>query len=329
MLLTLLLALLPGPASACGIPLHARISFERALLIVDGPRQQLIATVDLSAAEPDAAVIFPIPATPTVDQPAGADQLFRYLDAATQPRIERKQRYVWRVRESPETLGSAPGVAVLNQQLLGGFEVASLAATDPQALQAWLDQHHYTLPAAAEPILAAYVREGWTFVAVRLAEAAPEGTLSPLRISYSAEVRTYPMRLGALSEQAVGLDLFVLSAHRSEVAALQTTFAGPLSSLDPPPSADLAALLTGAPYLTRMRANDLNPASLSADFTISQAPSDEPYRQVLTVYELVSFAERYGVLSVLLCLAAFSPISFVVALSIRRRIRAIIPPVED
>ncbi len=171
--------------------------------------------------------------------------------------------------------------------------------------------------------------EGWSFVAVRLAGAAPEGSLAPLRISYQSERLVYPMRLGALSDRPVGVELFVLSAHRSQVPALETTFAGQLSGLAPPPGAELAELLAGAPYLTRMRSVELEPASLTADFAIGQAPSDEPYRQVITLYEDVSFAERYGVLSVLLCLSAFSPVSFMIALAIRRRIRALAPAPAD
>jgi hypothetical protein len=228
-----------------------------------------------------------------------------------------------------DTAGGAPlpgaGVSVLGQQILGGFEVASLAADDPLALQTWLAANGYALPQAAEPILRSYVAEGWKFVAVKRSTGDPAGTLSPLRIRYTAEASVYPMRLGALSDRPVGVELFVLSAHRSEVPALQTTFAGPLSSLDPPPTGDLAALLSGAPYLTRMRSAELDPASLTDDFTVTQAPSDETYREVVTVYEDVSIAERYAVLGIFLCLAAFSPIAFVIALSIRRRIERIVP----
>jgi hypothetical protein len=328
LLAAILIALAPGAARACGIPLEARITFERALLISAGDSQQLITTVSLSAASPGAAVIFPVPAAPTVDQPAGGDALFGYLADATKPRVERKRRYVWRVRD--EGVGAAPpaaGVSVLGQQILGGFAVASLAADDPAALQAWLAANGYTLPAAAEPILRAYVAEGWKFVAVKRDTGDPEGALSPLRIRYAGSAPVYPMRLGALSDRPVGVELFVISAHRSQVPALPTSFAGPLSSLDPPPAGDVAALVAGGPYLTRMRSTALDPASLSADFVVGQAPSDEPYREVVTVYEDIALSD-YAVMGVFLCVAAFSPIAFVIALSIRRRIERLVPKPE-
>jgi hypothetical protein len=331
-IVAIFIALVPGASLACGIPLEARITFERALLIADGTSQQLITSVDLSEASPHAAVIFPVPAAPTVDQPAGGDALFGYLADATKPRVERKNRYVWRVRDQDAVGGtSSPGagVDVLNQQILGGFTVASLAADDPMALQTWLAQNGYALPAAAEPVLKAYVADGWKFVAVKRSVGNPEGSLSPLRIRYAGETPVYPMRLGALSDRPVGVELFVLSAHRSQVSALPTTFAGPLSSLDPPPTGDLAALVSGAAYLTRMRSTELDPASLRADFTVAQAPSDDSYREVVTIYQDVSIAERYAVLGIFLCLAAFSPIAFVIALSIRRRIERLVPKPES
>jgi Uncharacterized protein conserved in bacteria (DUF2330) len=326
-MLAIMIALAPGVSRAAGISLGARITFERALLISDGVNQQMIVTVDLSEAQPHAAVIFPVPATPTVDQPANGEALLRYVAEVTQPLVDRKSRYVWRTqsRDSRGMVASpTPGVNVIKQQTLGGFTVASLSATDPQALQSWLAANDYTLPAAAVPILKAYVADGWTFVAVKRDADTPEGSLSALRIRYAGTTPVYPMRLGALSDRPVGVDLFVLSAHRSQVANLPTIFAGPMSSLNPPPTSDLAALMAGAPYLTRMRSADLVPASLTSDITIGQAPSDEPYREVITVSQEVALSD-YALLGIALCMATFSPIAFVLALSIRRRIERLVP----
>ncbi len=326
MIVAIMIALVPGVSRACGLPLAARITFERALLISDGTNQQLIISVDLSEATPHAAVIFPVPAAPTVDQPAGGDGLFSYLSGATQPRIERKIRYVWRTRDMDAVGGTPPltaGVSVLDQQTLGGFTVATVAAADPVALQTWLTENGYVIPAAAQPILKAYVADGWTFVAVKRNAGDPEGSMAPLRMRYTG-APVYPMRLGALSDRPVGVDLFVLSAHRSQVTNLPTIFADPLSSLDPPPAGDIAALLGGAPYLTRMRAADLVPASLTSDVTVGQAPNDDPYREIVTIQEDVALSD-YVMLGIFLCVAAFSPIAFMLALSIRRRIERLVP----
>jgi hypothetical protein len=327
----LLLALLPGRSLACGLPLAARISFEQALLISRGDTQQLITSVQLSADRPNAGVIFPVPAAPSVDQPAGADDLFRYLAAATAPLVKRAERVVWS-KPAADAAGAEPpgaGVDLLGRQTLGSYDVARLRADDPQALQGWLDRNGYSLPPAAAPILAAYVAEGWAFVAVRLADGPADGSLAPLRISYAGKAPVYPMRLGALSDRPVGVELFVLSGHRSQVPALETTFAGPLASLSPPPPAALAEILQGDGYLTRMRSTALDPASLTADFAVGQAPNDEPFRAVVTVYTDVYALRRYGLLVALICMVMVTPLSLVVAVGLRKRIDAIGPRASE
>jgi hypothetical protein len=324
-----LLALAPSAALACGLPLEARITGEQALLILDGPRQQLVASVGLADAAPGAAVIFPVPAVPEqVDQPAGGDALFAYLRDATQPTVRTERRVRWGRRPPLDEGAGAPprGVDVLGQETIGGYEVARLAADDPGALQRWLAANGYTVPAAAEPILAAYIADGWSFVAVRLAAAAPDGSLDPLRITYTSERHVYPMRLGALAGAPVSVDLFVLDAGRAAAAEMATTFAGPVAALDPPPPPALAPLLGAAPYLTRLRARELDPAALTADFALARAPGDEPYREeVVVVEDFYMLSEAPGIFFALACLVAITPLSLIGALAIRRQMDRVAP----
>lgn len=319
-----ILALAPVGAYACGIPLEAQITHERALLIVEGPRQQLITSVDLIQADPQAAVIFPVPGRPEVDQPPGGEELFSYLEQATRPEIRREQRLVWRVQ--PEGLdGGAPaGAQLIGRETIGGYDVSRLAADDGAALLAWLAENGYSLPPPAEPILGAYAAEGWSFVAVKLAAAAPEGSLAPLRISYTAERPVYPMRLGALSDRPVSVDLYLLGDGRYSLDALETAFAGPVDQLDPPPPAELAGLLTGA-YLTKLRGEALEPASLGADFLPVPAPDNTPYREVVTVYEEISILQRGGLIMGLFCVVILSSLALGTAIGVRRRIDALSP----
>jgi Uncharacterized protein conserved in bacteria (DUF2330) len=307
------------------MPIEAMITREQALLIVDGERQQLIASVQLSEAAPGAAVVLPVPGTPEVDQPAGGDELFAYLAEATRPEVRREERLVWGDPSDGMTGGAAPGAVLLGRETLGGYDVARLAADDGAALQQWLDENGYTMPAAAAPILAAYAADGWSFVAVKLADAAPEGSLAPLRISYRAAQPVYPMRLGALSPQPVAVDLYLLAAGRMQVPALETAFAGPAAQLDPPPAPAVAALLSGAPYLTRLRAAALDPASLDADFVADRAPSDEPYREVITLYDDVNILRRTGLLVGLACATSLSGLAIAIAIGFRRRLDSFNP----
>ncbi|WP_129629433.1 DUF2330 domain-containing protein [Candidatus Oscillochloris fontis] len=325
-LLILLTTLLLTTTStrAASMPLGAEISYERALLIASGDQQQLILTIDVHAASPNAALVIPVPGVPSVDQPHELAQLFPYLSDATQPDLDQQNRYVWRVRTTPTP--TPPNVDLLGRQQLGDLVITSLSSSDAPALQVWLGENQYELPAAAEPLLAEYVAEGWYFVVVGLANAASGGATPPIRISYQAEEVVYPMRLAA---PPMGLDLYVLSEHRYEATGLTPIFAGPVENLTPPPDAGVADLLTAAPYLTRLHTSAVDSALLGSDLQLERAADDSPYRATFVQAEMISFADRYGVLMVLLCLAAFSPISFVLALSIRRRIRAIVPPPEE
>ena len=86
-------------------------------------------------------------------------------------------------RDGAAGAGAPGGVSVLGQETLGGYEVARLAADDASALQAWLDANGYSVPPAAQPILTAYMADGWSFVAVRLAAGAPDGSLEPSQLT--------------------------------------------------------------------------------------------------------------------------------------------------
>lgn len=332
--LATLLLLAPTGALACGLPLDALIVYEQALLIVDGPRQQLVASVELRDAE-DAAVIFPVPGRPeAVDQPAGGAELFGYLKEATAPVVRRERRLrLWGDDDSfaDSGAGLSPGVDVLGEQTLGGYEVARLASTDAGALQAWLADNGYTVPPAAAPILAGYVADGWSFVAVRLSDSAPDGSLAPLRISYSSDEVVYPMRLGALSPMPVTVDLFVLDAGRAEAQPMGTRFAGPVAGLDPAPGPEVAAFFAGAPYLTHLRAEGLDPQGLDADFAVGRAASDEPFREERVVYDDVYLAGSPVAFALAItCMMAVTPLSLVAALFIKRRLQAVggPPPAE-
>jgi hypothetical protein len=64
----------------------------------------------------------------------------------------------------------------------------------------WLRQNDFAMVPAAENPIRAHIREGWTFVAARV--AAPEaasglgsGTLAPIRLTFRTGVPVYPLRL--------------------------------------------------------------------------------------------------------------------------------------
>jgi hypothetical protein len=322
-LATICLALAPSVALACGMPLNARIPAEQSLIIFDGTRVQIITTMQLDIEQPGAAVVLPVPGDPEVDQPAGGDALFSYLEEATKPLRVVERRIVWRWNEGSSAGSGAPGgVNVLGRETLGGYDVARLAADDPQALAQWLADNGYEVPAPAQPVLDSYIADGWRFVAIKLApEAEQGGSLAPLRVSFPAQQIVYPMRLAALADAPIDLQLYVLSDHRVRIDNLETLFAGPLDSLEPAPTGALTAIVRGAPYLTKLRNYRLSPQQVQGDFVAQNAPNDEPYRETFIVYDDIS---GFAVFGPAVCLGVAISLGAVgLALLLRRRFRQV------
>jgi hypothetical protein len=336
--LALVLAgLTPAGALACGMPLSARIPAEQALISFADGREEIVTSVHLQGDTPGAAVVFPVPGEPEVSA-LPSNGLFEYLADVTQPEVITRE--VAFDPRTPLAAGGAPGggVSVLGREVLGGYDVARLAADDPNALQGWLVENGYSIPPGAAPILRAYIDEGWKFVAVKLAgQNGPNGALTPLRMAFDAREIVYPMRLGALSDRPVNVLLYVLSDHRVDIPQMTTEYAGPVAQLGRRPPADLAGLFR-APYLTKLRNSNIAPSALTADFVARQAPTDEPYRMVVTRTVYVEATPAPGAAGVPLSPGAVlglglaimsSMIALGLAFGIRRQIDRVAPPPPD
>lgn len=318
----------PAAARACGMPLDARIPSEQALIVFSAGREEIITSVQLLSDKPGAAVIFPVPGVPQVSVLPSAT-LFSYLAEVTRPQERVEEQLVW--RDAGETAGGAApgGVSLLGQEIIGGYSVARLAADDPNALQAWLDEHGYRAPPGAAPILRTYIDTGWKFVAVKLApDQSAAGALTPLRIAFDSPEMIYPMRLGALADRPLDVLLYVLADHRAELPDMETYYAGPIAQLDRAPPADLAPLFS-APYLTKLRNSALAPATLTGDFVARPAASDEPFRKVVvrTVY-VDGWSRALPIGGVVLAIFS-SAVAIGIAFGLRRRMDQIAGPAPD
>jgi len=263
----------PSSACGCGIALQATVPTERALIVTGNGQEQLIVSFDVLSSGAHGAVVLPVPARPTVDAVKG--DLFGYLERATAP---------------PPTVGTAPddaagaaplrGVHVISNRRIGGYQVATLAAdSNASALSDWLTQHRYTLPDGARPILASYLTQGWDFVAVRLTKKA-DGTLAPLRISFTAKKAIYPMRLEQLGREPVNVNLWVVGDRHVSVPPLHEAYSGAVAKLDPAVPKQLKGYLDGT-WITRADGDNLEPATLTSDFVAlpdPEASSSAPHQ---------------------------------------------------
>ncbi|HEY8002214.1 MAG TPA: DUF2330 domain-containing protein [Solirubrobacterales bacterium] len=266
------LAAHPAGACACGIAIEATVSEESGLVIERPGREQIVLSLDLSSDSSErAAVVLPVPGLPTVDAIEDGDPL-AYLDLAT---ATAPAPAVGSSAGGGEA-AAAPPVEVIGRENVGGYDVARLGAGDALALDHWLSENGYTLPAGAEPILSDYIDAGWSFVAIRLAPEA-EGRLKPLRVSFATDEAVYPMRLEQLATSPVNLTLYTLADGERKVDGLETVFAAPVDELDPAPPPQLADLLAEGTEVTRMEALDVDPASFTTDLLIDPVePELEP-----------------------------------------------------
>ena len=239
--------LVPPPAQACGcgVALLADVTRERALVIDRGGREEIIASFDLRPEGAGrAAIVLPVPADPEVEEIASGDPL-TYLDIATRPPLRATD-------EDGAVAGGGPGggVDVIGRDVIGGYDVARLRAGDAGALDEWLDENGYTLPAGAEPIMSDYIDDDWRFVAIRLPDFAA-GALKPLRVSFAAEELVYPMKLTSLATTPVDLTLYVMADEKRGVAGLDVAWDGKVADLEPAPPPELEEVFAGSTHLTK------------------------------------------------------------------------------
>ena len=260
----------PAGACACGIAIEATVSDEQALVIEGDGTEEIVLSLDLVSDGPEPpAVILPVPGEPGVAAIEKGDPL-AYLDQAT---------------ALAQAVGAAPGggedgataeaVDVIGREEIGGYDVSRLSAADPRALEAWLADNGYQPPPGSEPIFAEYVEEGWSYVAIRLAESA-EGALKPLRVTFPTEEFVYPMRLAQLGTVPVDLTVYVLADGERTVSELATAFDGPLSELDPQPPPELAELFAQGTYVSKLQALGADPSAFTSDLAIEPAPGAGP-----------------------------------------------------
>ena len=117
-------------------------------------------------------------------------------------------------------LGAA-GVRVKRAGTVGSYDVAVLEADSAEALNGWLDENGFLqFGGQGAEMVDDYISKGWHFVAARLRrEGSGLCTPHPLSIAFPSERPVYPMRLTALAESDVHLDLFVAAAGRARTPA--------------------------------------------------------------------------------------------------------------
>lgn len=304
----------PGYACACGAIIppvggQAAMNHEVALLHWNGSSETILMQLALNADTDNVALVVPTPTPATVTE--GYRATFAELDRLTAPRVQQRRHWVLgQLRSSaPAALEAAAprGPTVVNQVNLGPLEATTLAGGDLSGLQKWLDDNGYAIRPAVSDALGPYVRDGWSFVAIRLTSSDPiVGGLNPVRMTFPSTQLVYPMRLSVAATGPQQVRVFTLSDHRQQRTdvdaaaqdgqSVQVQFAGNVAAeVGDPLLRELSADHGG--YLTKLQVNIAKPDRISSDFSFANAPNDDPYRQVVYVdrdavipVELIAFA---------------------------------------
>jgi MYXO-CTERM domain-containing protein len=111
------------------------------------------------------------------------------------------------------------GVNVISQSVVGPYDTVQLSSTNPTALTDWLTANGFAIPSDIDPIIAAYVNEGFDFLALKLQPGQGVQAMRPVRVTTQGAGLSLPLRMVAAGTGAtVGITLWVIADGRYEAA---------------------------------------------------------------------------------------------------------------
>jgi hypothetical protein len=113
---------------------------------------------------------------------------------------------------------SGGGVTVIKAQNVGPYATVQLSTNgNPAALNAWLTQNGFDIPANVVPTLDAYVTEGFDFLAMKLLPDQGVQSMRPVRVTTTGASLSLPLRMAAIGTGAtVGITIWVVADGRYE-----------------------------------------------------------------------------------------------------------------
>ena len=220
-------------ASACGGCFHpptqtvTDITDERMLLSVSATQSTLYDQIEYSGTPSSFAWVLPIHGTVTVG--LSADVLFGSIDTLTATQINPPPQNC----PAPNCASRAPvafagggasksdadagTVMVLSQANVGPYSTVQLHSTDSSALDSWLVTNGFNIPAAVQPILDAYVKEGFDFLAMKLLPNQGVQAMRPVRVTMAGASVSLPLRMASVGTGAItGITIWVVADGRYE-----------------------------------------------------------------------------------------------------------------
>jgi MYXO-CTERM domain-containing protein len=233
------LSLGSGDARACGGCFHepgiqagtqnGEVITDHRMIFSVSPKQTTLYDEIEYAGDPQSfAWVLPIHGPVTVG--LSADVLFAALDGLTQTSIVGPTFYCPPAGGSAGAASSSggtadptappsgtPGVDVISQQVVGPYDTVQLQSSDPNALTSWLQANGYAIPDDVAPVIAAYVSEGFDFLALKLEPGQGVQAMRPVSVTSPGAGLSLPLRMVAAGTGAtVGITLWVVGDGRYE-----------------------------------------------------------------------------------------------------------------
>ena len=226
-------------ARACGGCFHdptdnpSVVTDHRMILTVAQDQTTLYDEVKYQGDPKSFAWVLPIHGAVTVGLSAAT--VFSALDNATQTQVQQPVLNCPSPPSCPYDNSTAPsaggsfggadassnsadsGVVVTHEQVVGPYETVQLSASDPTALETWLTKNGFVVPADVQPIVAAYQKEGFDFLALKLLPGQGIQSMRPVRVTTPGAGVTLPLRMVSAGTGAiVGITLWVIADGRYE-----------------------------------------------------------------------------------------------------------------
>jgi len=181
----------------------------------------LILSVSFEGDAEDFAWVIPVPNLPEI---AVTDaELFRELSDFTAAEVPNGGGVGCFGMGEGAVPGPGDGVDVIEEEVVGPYATAILAATNATALADWLNANGYVFPEAGEEIVSEYIEKEWYFVATKInaveegtGDALAEGAIEPIVLSFASNQTVYPLRISSLSAPTEALSevlLYVLADY--------------------------------------------------------------------------------------------------------------------
>ncbi len=200
---------------------------EQIIFRQDGNKVTAIVLIQYEGDAEDFSWVLPVPGVPEFE--LASDLVFPSLEQATRPQFvlsyEGQECFDegdgFAQADSAAGGDAGPGdtddgVEILQEEVVGPFDLQLVSSDDPQAMATWLDDNGYDLTERGSDLIGPYVEEGMNFVALKLRQGQGVGDIQPLKIAYESASPMIPLRLTAVAAvEDMGIIVWILGASQA------------------------------------------------------------------------------------------------------------------